>query len=381
MNFSQIALLSSHQVTNMKKLTKLSIVAISAAALVACGGGDSSPSTPAPPPTTPGVTVNEVPLVTSVPAAYSMNSVERGAFDEANRARSECGLGMATTDPRLDMAADMHARYLTVQKGNNPTPHFQTNLANPWYRGNSPVNRAQVAGYAHASSVSEGMSLSNSLVLRGPWTELELGAISTKNLLNAPYHALDMLAPRLHHSVGATWSTRLGLTNDHPSAGAGIEWGAIVHEYGTLVNQQGIQTVQAIPANDVLTWPCSATSSLVHPHFFGENPNPLPDRLGTNLAGSPFYFISRVGSNMTIKSARLFNATTGVEIPLMTVRHMRNELYPGTSSLFSVTSLMESAFVFPDVPLPASSLLRMDFTATVSGRDVTKSVTYRTGTL
>lgn len=367
----------------MKKLTKFSLLAITAATLVACGGGggESTPSNPTTPPTNPSFNLVEVPLVTSVPAAYAANSVERGAFEEANRARSECGLGMATPDARLDMAAEMHARYLTLQKGNTPDAHFQTNLTNPWYRGNSPVNRAQVAGYQHPGSVSEGMSINGVIPIRGPWSEIELGVVSVQALLSAPFHALDLLAPRMHLSVGASWSTKLGLVNDHPAASAGIEWGAIVKNYGTPVNAQGIQTVQAIPANDVLTWPCNGTTSKVSTRFGSEIPDPLPGRnLVTQPVGTPFYFMSRMGSNLTIKSARLFNVATGIEIPLMPVRHMRNELYPGSTSLFSVTGLMDSAFVFPDVPLPPSSTVRMDFVALVSGKDVAKSVTYRTAT-
>lgn len=365
----------------MNKLTKFTLLTISAATLVACGGG-SGESTPEPPPpsTNSSFNLNEVQMVTSVPPAYAPNSVERGALEESNRARSECGLGMATTDPRLDMAADMHARYLTVQKGNNSDAHFQTNLTNPWYRGHSPVNRAEVAGYAHSSSVSEGLANYESIVIRGPWTELEVGAMSTRSLLAAPYHALDLLAPRMHMSVGASWSTRLGLANEHPAADAGIEWGAIVNIFGTPVNAQGIQTVQSLPSNDVLTWPCNGTTGQASTRFPGESPSPLPGRnLRTNPAGAPFYFVSRLGSNLTIKSARLSNAATGVEIPLMPVRHMRDELHPGSKSLFSVTGLMDSAFVFPDAPLPVSSVLRMDFIASVSGKDVSKSVTYRTG--
>lgn len=369
----------------MNRFTKFTLAATVAAALAACGGGgDSTSSSTAPAPSTPssavvsgnGHTINEVPMVTAYAAPpYPVGSMEAGVFAHTNKLRSECGFGYVTSDPKLDQTADYHARYLTVQAGDlGSSPHLEANGANPWFRGAWSYDRAAVAGYKDSNRVGEGMSIYNGIL---PSMDATL---PNSGLMNSPYHALDLLAPLLNLAVGAEWSTKMGKVNTHPAAQHGFEWGAIVNNYGTTSTSTGHPNVQALPGNDVLTWPCSQSSEAVFTTFFGESPNPLPNRdfAASQPVGSPFYMVSRLDANMTINSIHLYNAATGVEIPLMPVRYMRNEIHPGNNSDFMSNWYMDAAFVFPDVPLPAASTLRMDFTATVSGKTISKSVTYRT---
>lgn len=363
----------------MQKLTKLSLAAIAVAALVACGGGGDSSSTnnPTTPPATSGATVNEVQLVTQVSNPYPVGSIEANVFNHTNQLRSECGFGMLSGDGALSATATNHARYLAVQAGDTGnSPHQQVNKLNPWFRGEWAVDRAMVERYAAPWHVSEGLSI------YGGFNPISVSFTGNNfGLLNGPFHALDLLAPRLHLAVGAEWLSKFGASSvkPHPASTLGYEWGAIVNNYGTSTDSRGLPNVQALPSSDVLTWPCNGTSTAVYGNFWGETPEPLPGRDHlNNPAGAPFYFVSKLGSGLKIISARLTNVGTGTAIPLMPVRHMKNEIYPGTTSQFSVVQYMDSAFVFPDMPLPSASTLRMDFTAEINGQVINKSVTYQT---
>lgn len=370
--------LVKNKLMTMKKLTRIALLTFSAAALVACGGGgsDSSPNTPVSP-SNPRLSVNEVPLQTQVSNPYPTGSIEANSFDHVNQLRAECGFGKLSGDGALTATARNHARYLTVQAGDTGnSDHRQTNRLNPWFKGEWPTDRAIAERYIAPWTVSEGLSIYTGF---NPATVDFTG--NAFGLLNAPYHALDLLAPRLHLAVGAEWASKFGATNikPHPATSIGFEWGAIVNNYGTSTDARGLANVQSLPTGDVLTWPCNGTSTPIYGNFWGEIPDPLPGRDQLNHpVGAPFYFVARLGSDLKITSAKLTNVQTGMAIPLMPVRHMKTEIYPGTTSPFAVTHYMDSAFVFPDVRLPVASTLRMDFTAELNGKSVSKSVTYRT---
>lgn len=365
----------------MSRYTKLTLATVAVAVLAACGGGGESATPGSTSTTTPtvGYQINEVPLVTSVaPPPYPAGSYEAGVFNHANQMRAECGFGLLSSDGALNLTADDHAKYLTLQYGDmGNSPHEESNKSNPWYRGSMPIDRASTAKYSAPLHVSEGLTVFGSIV-----PAITPPANINASLLNAPYHGLDLLAPLLHLAVGAEWMTKMGLINTHPGANltTPVEWGAIVNNYGTSVDTRGLPNVQTLPKDDVLTWPCSNTSASVPTRFWGETPYPLGTRdLSVNPAGSPFYFVSRLGSNLTITNIHLYNTANGAEIPLLPVRYMRNEIYPGTTQPFTSSWYMDAAFVFPDVILPNSSTLRMDFTATANGKTFSKSVTYKTG--
>lgn len=360
---------------NMKFL-KASASSICIAALVACGGGGGEESvnnntgTITDPNAALAPRINEVPQITNSPSPYISGSIEDRVFNHANRVKSECGFGMFSNDQNLSAAATNHAKYMTWQSGTTGkiTTHEEINKQNPWFTGSWPTDRATHTRY-NSFAVSEGLVALGSLNPNFDPTSINM------SLLNAPYHALDFLAPRMHLAVGAEWASKMGLTNllPHEAASIGMEWGAVVNNYGSPVNSAGTITVQALPANDVLTWPCSATSEPVTGWFWGETPDPLPHiNLAERQVGSPFYFVARLGSNLKITSAKLTNVSTNTDVPLMPTRHMKNEALPVASEM------MESAFVFPDVKLPPNSTFRMDFSAEINGKPIQKSVTYRT---
>lgn len=342
--------------------------AAAAALLAACGGGGDAPAVVAPAPG-PVPTISEVPLVTvSPPATYASGTPLANAYGHLNRARTECGFGALTQDVRLDRMADSHAQYLTIDPS---ASHNEPNPANPWFTGADPDVRASFVGYRNAAgtdaTIGEGIAYPVGVVgSPGHYASLEV-----YGLLNAPYHAMDLLAPWQHVGIGISARTIVS-----PFGNSTAE--NLVLNYGSRNTTAGLLSVQTLPADTVLTWPCAATTGPVYDSFRGENPPPVPGRnLATQPVGTPFYVVARKGSGLRVTSANLIALASGRSVPLMAARYSDSEVFPGTTTRFSSYALMDWAFILPDEKMPAGRY-RMTFTASVNGKAVNRSVEFTT---
>lgn len=369
----------------MKKLTRIALLAISAATLVACGGGggESSPSNPGTPtPPANSSSLNEIPLqLAPGQNAYPLASFESQTFERLNRARTECGLGALTQDTRLDRAAEGHSKYIMAKTSAQQLTHTQDDTTSTFFTGRNPEERARMAGYLNAN-------MSNGVVSEGiAGGSLLRGFDKTRrvyDLLNAPYHALDLLAPRQHVGISIQTPTSAG-TPDR-LAGSALEDSVLVVNVGSTTDASGGKvTVQKLPVDELLSWPCTATSTRLAPAFAGEDPDPFRADgrdLASKPAGHPFYLMARHGSKLRVTSAKLTNLTTGRVVPLLPPRHSDTERDYRTNGLFSTASLMDWAFIFPDERIEAGvggmgdSRMRMEVTATVNGKPISKTVEY-----
>lgn len=360
--------------TNRSSFTLASTTLTVAAAimLTACGGGggdDASESPGAPSTPAPSSTLTEIPMLMAVGInTYPIGSDEANGFANLNRARTECGFGALTQDTRLDRAADGHGKYLVAEYLN--ATHYQTNRANPFFTGYAPEDRAIATGYLNADQsngrVSEDISFGGVLP-----SAFNL-ANGVYNLLNAPYHALDVLAPYQHVGIAVQWPAKTGFRDRHAEMGIQAMDSAMVVKVGTTVSN-GRATVQALPADDILTYPCTASTGPILNTFRGEVPDPFFNQRNyvTNPVGTPFYVVARHGSGLRVTSSKLTHIASGKVVPLMAPRHSDTELFPGTNQLVSNSQLMDWAFIFPDEGLEVGKY-RMEITATIKGKTVNK---------
>lgn len=343
--------------------------AAAAALLAACGGGGDAPAVVAPAPG-PVPTISEVPLVTvSPPATYASGTPLANAYGHLNRARTECGFGALTQDVRLDRMADSHAQYLTIDPN---AGHNEPNPANPWFTGADTHIRASFVGYRNAAGTDATVGEGLAYVGGTPAAPGHYASREVYGLLNAPYHALSLLAPWQHVGIGISHVAR-------PSPLGFVSYDEqLVLNYGSRNTAAGLLSVQTLPADTVLTWPCAATSGPVYDSFRGEDPTPVPGRnLTTQPVGTPFYVVARKGSGLRITSANLLALASGRSVPLMAARYSDTEIYPGTSSGFGSARLIDWAFLLPDEKMPAGRY-RMTFTASVNGKAVNRSVEFTT---
>lgn len=351
---------------NMQHMTRLAAAASLTALLAACGGGGGETSTtPAVPPISSRLV--EVPAQTTATNAHPLGSQEAEAFARLNRARTECGFGALQQDARLDKAADNHAKYMIAERMN--AGHVQDNLANPFFTGREAEDRATYTGYRNATGsnafVSEGID-------PGPGTSRSFNnAHRIAGLLNAPYHALDLLAPYQHSGIGIQWPDKAGFPDRY--AGTQDHDQVLVATFGSQKNANGQITIQSMPTNDVLTWPCSATTEKIVRRFTGEYPDPFNNTRNyfTNPVGTPFYVAARHGSGLRVTTAKLTHIATGKVVPLLPTRHSDTDFYPGTNLKWRHADLMDWAIIFPDEGLDVGKY-RMEITATVFGKTVTK---------
>lgn len=361
---------------------KLSMSMIAVSAIVAgCGGGgdattsSNSGSTTSPSPSIPAISfgLTEIPLQTSAVNVHPLGSQEADAFDRLNRARTECGFGALTQDTRLDKAADNHAKYVIAEYMN--AQHVESNTANPFFTGQEIEQRATYTGYRNTTGTNVRLGEDISY---GPGTSRTLNnSLRIAALLNAPYHALDLLAPYQHTGIGIQWPAKTGFQDRF--AGTEFQDQLMVATFGSTINNQGKISVQTLPTDNILTWPCSATTEKILNTFHGESPDPFNNTRNyfTNPVGTPFYVAARHGSGLRVTSAKLTHVTTGKVVPLMATRHSDTDFFPGTNLKWRHADLMDWAIIFPDQGLEVAKY-RMEITATIYGKIVTKTSEFTT---
>ena len=167
----------------MNQVKILSVATLSVL-VAACGGGggggDVSVPVPAPVPAAAPAT-----LVTTVAApTYAAAGEELSAYNTLNAERERCGFGKLAQNAQLDLAARDHSLWRLT---NNVVGHVQDPVAQPnGFTGRTPDERAVFRGYV-AAQVRETINV------RLPVPKAGMGAVLTRGLLAAPYHALALL--------------------------------------------------------------------------------------------------------------------------------------------------------------------------------------------
>lgn len=322
------------------------LVIIAAAALTACGGGGGDPATTA----TNGqaTPAGAATLVTTAPTpTYPAASEELDALEYLNSARLACGFGALAQSPQLDAAAAGHAAWSITNS--SAGGHFQA-IGTPGFTGLAPVDRARAAGYlaqAQGYRVSESIAYST-----GPDNLAGFGTRAVRGLLNAPYHAVDLL-------------------DGYREVGVSIQASQDGTRRFAVLNPAHKNTgPQLLAGADVVTYPCEGSKGIVF-ELRGESPNPVPGRdLAAQPLGSSIMIAVRQGQQLAITAATLTHVSTGQQIPIRAPVTSQNDQH----------RLLEShqAFISADGPLQPSSQYQATVTGTNAGRPWSRTFTFTT---
>jgi hypothetical protein len=345
-----------------KAITSLATIT----ALTACGGsGGESGATATTAPVlqiplvqatvvqTPQVTTDKT-LQTSVPAfTYAADSQELAAITILNERRAKCGFGLLKQNALLDKAAAAHAAYI-AQPVQGVYSHFeQRGLADAYFTGISPADRAIFQGYTTANKnivdeelVAE-LNNTDSFVKSG----LGYGAYGTIRLMQAPFHLIGML--RSNRDVG------VGFSSVFRSALIGSV-NALVFNASYSSDTQDFEGIQTFPCN----------GNVVETFFDGnETPQPFPSRsYVNNPMGHPMAVMANSGTSVLINSAVLVNAATNAAVVV-------NVLSNATSP---VSLNKNEILLVPDVALAKNSTYKMTIVGTLDGAPWNKVITFAT---
>lgn len=346
----------------MKKLhsAKTSLTALTISVLLAaCGGGGVESTTssalapvvsapavpPVAPPTVPAPVVPAAPadsmIQTQVLAAtYASGTEQRNAYDYLNAQRLHCGFGLLQQDSKLDVAAQGHANYLTV---NNLLPgHYQDQTRFPLgFTGNTINDRTTAAGY---------MATFGDEVIAGAEMKYgsSLGQSGIMDLFTTPYHGNGLL---------------------YANRDIGIGFGKyMVVEFGTTT----ARPKQQIPANQVLTYPCEGTTGVLSKSYVDENPAPIAGRnLQSNPIGHPIYVKVSEGNTLVLSSYILRKTGTSVDLALQL-------LNKATDTTKTITD-DATAIVMPLAPLERNASYLFAASGTNNGNPISVTFTFTTG--
>ena len=238
-----------------------------------------------------------------------------------NELRAAVGAPTIAADPRVDLAAQHHADYSSL---NGTGGHYETaGLAG--YTGYAPRDRVAAMGWS-TSFVSE-VAASYS------------GAINAlEQLWDAPYHRLGMMHP---NSVSTGWG--------HSDLnGRSTTVGDFVYDFAP----RPVPFVRS-PANGQSGIPTSWSGN--------ESPSPLPSGV-SGPVGYPIMVVYSAAQNVQMRAAEIV-APSGARLPI-----------------FYGTALWESdyQFIIPQQPLPSGTTLHVRFDITVSGQYVTNEWDFTT---
>lgn len=361
----------------MNQTTKLFLTLVAAAALTACGGGGGGDSSPAPTPTptptpTPGngtqTTETEVESRTApctaghsgeilqertntrirtdyttgeptfsawtygewITVSNTCNLPQRDdgtldtptytgqkldGFSEINRVRTLVGLEPLKQNTKLDVAAQGHADYSTL---NNVFSHTQT-VGNPGFTGVTPQNRATAAGYLF--DAAEGVGYGGTVFQK------------VQEQINTVYHRVWVLDSRL---------VDIGIGQNSGS-------------YRPTVFLSGYGSYK-VTGHAPIVWPIDGAVNT--PTRFnsgvGETPDPAPD-LGAQNTGYPLS-INLPGDKSWTTDVTFTLTCSGQPV---TARLLTKH----TDKVNSENFWPNFAFLLPEAPLPQNS----SCTATFSG--------------
>lgn len=225
------------------------------------------------------------------------------ALTQLNVRRTKIGLPPLIRNALLDRSAAAHADYLAHNLSLSAEGHSEQ-LGKPGYTGATPAMRIAATGYPRAST-SENIAL----------TSYPLGALSTDNLIDAPYHRQAQLGPYLEAGVAMT-------TQPAPAHSVNARQYIYVINFGGDDVSHRLATPQTYPVDGQVDVPIDWIAN--------ESPNPLPDMAGKRV-GYPLSLSAAPGDSLQLKSFSLSdagnNVVTGRLVTTHTDDHRPTESY------------------------------------------------------
>ncbi|WP_143450907.1 CAP domain-containing protein [Janthinobacterium sp. BJB301] len=359
----------------MKTIQSRVLAAAVATLLIACGGGGGGGDTeknteigvtpPITPPVTPPVTPPINPPVTPpvIPpavdstiqtevllATYAVGTEQRYAYDYLNAQRLACGFGLLQQDSKLDVAAQGHASYLSV---NHLVSHYQNQVGYPnGFTGTTLNDRLTNAGYVATS----GAEVLTELFPYSAYQSYgsSYGQSAVMDFFTAPYHGNGILQGQRDVGIG------FGVTDTY--------WRRVVINIGSTASR----TLQQINADNVLTYPCEGTTGVLSKSYTDEIPSPIAGRrLLDNPIGHPIYVKVRDGNILVLSGYVLRKTGTNLDIPLQLLNKENDP-----NRLITDSSV---AILMPLFPLEKNSSYEFASTGMNSGIAISVSFTFATG--
>lgn len=336
--------------------THLSVLSV-AVLLAACGGGgggsDTAATSAVTPSTTqtPATTAADTAIQTQVlSATYAGTTEQRNAYDYLNAQRQLCGFGLLQQDAKLDVTAQGHANYLSV---NHVLSHYQDSVAYPnGFTGTTLNDRFIAAGYV-ATSGTEVLTEPYPNTFYGSYGS-SYGQSGVMDLFAAPYHGNGMLYGERDLGIG------FGVTD--------TSWRRLVINIGSTATRPK----QQIATDKVLTYPCAGTTGLLSKTYTDEIPSPIPGRnLVSNPIGHPIYVKVRDGNTLALSNYVLRKAGTNVDLAL--------QLLNKASDTTGTITDTGTAILMPLAPLDKNTSYLFTAAGTNNGVAISVSFTFNTG--
>lgn len=353
----------------MKKMQKLSIIAI-AAILTACGGGGGSsdgtetpdngkPSVPQVPDTGNSDYPSEIP-----PSNYT-NDEQKSVYDTLNHYRTTCGFSSIKQNSMLDVAATGHALY---SQTNSLIEHNQNNT-NSNYTGRTFGERIQNSGYQYSASAE---------ILAGWMGGTQHGGTITNGIEypnDAPtgYALINRLFSTVYHlqrGLGEWTDMGIGYSVSENRTNAPGHTSYFAVNVVNFANPVGTDAPE-YKGNEIRSFPCDGISG-VSPIFTAENPNPFPTvDFSMNPMGTPIYFQGLPNSNFKVNRVIIKDAQANVEVTASLI-----------TSLTDVNKMLKpnEVFVVPTNPLKPKTEYSVTLEGFTDSSPVNKTFTFKTGT-
>ncbi len=287
--------------------------------------------------------------------SYPVASEERYAFELLSSERARCGFGPLLASAELDEAAKGHARWLFA---NNAQGHMQR-PGSPGFTGEAPWDRVIAANYGPDFSFE-----STEVQVFHNGAEQGAGAKAVRSLLNAPYHLLSMLRGYREVGIGVREKMDLGLMNDNKN---------IVNIVLAAKNSEGFHVGKA---TSVRTYPCEGSVGMVL-SLRHETPNPFPERdLFAQPVGTSIGVVAEVGRVLTISSASVIHAATGVAVPtLAPVTGLTDRNAAPDNKIVEDNE----GFISTSIPLEANTPYQVSVSGTLGATSFSSRFTFITG--
>lgn len=333
--------------------SKNTLVAVTVSLLlVACGGGGGGSTPTATPPTPPVVTppvTSTSDLQTTIPAlTYATGSQEAAFVTAYNDFRSSLGLGKLAQDARLDLAAQNHVKYHTLNpdlnvfatdpKTGRPVFHIE-DPARPGFTGIQEIDRAAFAKYS-GGYVGESAAFGNGH-----------GAVAAFN---------DLVATVYH---------RAGLMFQFPRD-IGVAIGS--DSLQSVVMEYGYQAKKQFNAPDYFGFYPADKQTAVALVSARELPNPYPeitqDQFETRTS-YPINVVSTANTNLTVTT---FTVTAAGDAVPLSARILTKDNDPN--------KYLESntAYLVGNVPFKANTVYTVAFSGSANGIAINKTWTFTT---
>ena len=259
-------------------------------------------------------------------------------LERVNYHRTLAGVAPVAAEPRLLRAAQSHTSYLDSA---NQMGHYEDKKTNPYYTGNSPFDRIDVAHYDYA----------------------EAGEVVARQSSVHPADAVDALVMAIYHRF-------IILSNDFVHAGPGVTLKA--HQGAEELNVTvdfGAEVLPPASSPTVLTvYPADGQTGV--PVDFNpteEEPNPLP---GPTLVGYPVSIQVDARHAFALTAFELYELTPSSSRRALDVKLLTHDVDAETPA--------HAAALIPLAPLVPSTTYQLAFSGSVNGVPVSKTWQFTT---